>query len=658
MHGPIRAVRASAPSARMASTVRSTTPPTRPRQPAWAMPTTAADSRATGAQSAVRTTSTAPGQRVTAASASAPACSPGRPTITTSAPCTWCNHVHGRGGRPWPGWPGSSGSAKSPSDLDANQVCGIRAAAGTPGLLEEGRHVELVVTVEILVVVNVAEQIRTAVLLARTPSALALVPPVEAGGDDRDPHLVAHLVVDDRAEDDVGVGVGDAVDDLGRLVHLEQTEVAAARDAEQDPAGALDRCLEQRARDRVSGGLERTALAGRVPDAHERRAGVAHDHLHVGEVGVDEARRGDEVGDALHALQQHLVGHLEGIEDRRLLVGDGEQPVVRDDDLGVDLLLQLLDPLIGLHRPAPTLEGERSGDDADRQGADGLRDLGHDRSATGAGAAALARGDEDHVGALQHLFDLLAVALGRLATDVGIAARAQAPGELTADVELHVRVAHQQRLRVGVDGDELHALEAGVDHAVDGVHATTTDADHLDHREVVLRVTGHGWVHLRTRGLTSGSEWSSYPQVEVEGYVKLLLWSKPYALRSPRSRTGPLAGEDRTGRHPDVDRGDRRIGHGLREDGVERHELVIELVDGPEVDDDAAAQDEVEPVAPPGDTAGLGAEAGAERRGDVERVAAADRRARRSGGGPVPPDPARVGGAGHPPPPAGAGGPR
>ena len=79
--------------------------------------------------------------------------------------------------------------------------------------------------------------------------SLLVVPAVEAGGDDRDPDLVAHLVVDDGAEDDVGVGVGDTVDDLGRLVDLEQAEVAATGDGEQDAAGALDRRLEQRAGD-------------------------------------------------------------------------------------------------------------------------------------------------------------------------------------------------------------------------------------------------------------------------------------------------------------------------------------------------------------------------------------------------------------------------
>ena len=53
---------------------------------------------------------------------------------------------------------------------------------------------------------------------------------------------------------------------------------------------------------------------------------------------------------------------------------------------------------------------------------------------------------------------------------------------LCADVDLHVGVAHQERLRVGIDGDELDARQARVDHAVDGVRATAADADDFDHR--------------------------------------------------------------------------------------------------------------------------------------------------------------------------------
>ena len=105
-------------------------------------------------------------------------------------------------------------------------------------------------------------------------------------------------------------------------------------------------------------------------------------------------------------------------------------------------------------------------------------------AAPGARAAALAGGDEDHVGALQRLLDVVA-ALGRgAAADLRVGARAEPLGELVADRKLDVRLAGLQRLDVGVDGDELDALEASVDHAADRVRAAAAGADDLDHCEV------------------------------------------------------------------------------------------------------------------------------------------------------------------------------
>ena len=92
-----------------------------------------------------------------------------------------------------------------------------------------------------------------------------------------------------------------------------------------------------------------------------------------------------------------------------------QQLVVGDHDEGVDLLAQGRDALLRRGRPAATLEGERAGHHTDRQGSQRAGDLGDDRRATGAGATALARGHEDHVGALEHLLDLLGVVLGGLA---------------------------------------------------------------------------------------------------------------------------------------------------------------------------------------------------------------------------------------------------
>ena len=168
-------------------------------------------------------------------------------------------------------------------------------------------------------------------------------------------------------------------------------------------------------------------------------------------------------------------------------VRDRQQPVVRDDDERVDLAAQPLDADLGLHDAAFALEPEWPGDHADRQRAERPRHVRHHRGTASAGAAALAGRDEDHVGPLEDLLDLFSVILCRPAADIGVGAGAKPPGELTADIELDVGVAHEQRLRVSVDRDELDALEPLFDHAIDGVDAATADSDDLDNRQIVLR---------------------------------------------------------------------------------------------------------------------------------------------------------------------------
>ena len=249
----------------------------------------------------------------------------------------------------------------------------------------------------------------------------------------------------------------------------------------------IDAGFEQRAGDGHFGGGDRTVLAARGADAHQRRASARHDGLHIGEVQVDQPRRGDEVGDALDTGKEHLIGGLERVQHADVAVGDGQQPVIRDDDEGVNLAAQALDPGLGLNGPALALEAERAGHHADRQRAQRTGYVRDHRSTAGTGAAALPRRDEDHVGALEHLFDLFPVVLGRPAADVGVGSSSQATGELPADVELDVGVAHQQSLRVGVDRDELDALEPLFDHSINGINATAADSYDLDDRQVVLR---------------------------------------------------------------------------------------------------------------------------------------------------------------------------
>ena len=67
----------------------------------------------------------------------------------------------------------------------------------------------------------------------------------------------------------------------------------------------------------------------------------------------------------------------------------------------------------------------------------------------------------------------------------GIAARAEAPGDLVADPDLVRGVRLEERLRVRVAGDELDAHHLGPDHPVDGVAPSAADTDDADQREVL-----------------------------------------------------------------------------------------------------------------------------------------------------------------------------
>ncbi|BDZ50444.1 hypothetical protein GCM10025867_26850 [Frondihabitans sucicola] len=245
--------------------------------------------------------------------------------------------------------------------------------------------------------------------------------------------------------------------------------------------GAIDRRLQERRGDGELGGLDGSVGAARGADAHERGSCALHHALDVGEVEVDQAGRRDEVGDALHTGEEYLVGRAEGLDHRDAALGDLEQAVVRDDDEGVDLVFQRSHTSLGLRLTTLALETEGLRDDTDRQRADRLRDASDHGSAAGAGAAAFARGHEHHVGAGKCLFDLFRVVFRRAPADLGVGTGSEAARQFASDVELDVGVAQKQRLRVGVDGDELDAAESELDHAVDGVDATAADTDDLDH---------------------------------------------------------------------------------------------------------------------------------------------------------------------------------
>ena len=287
------------------------------------------------------------------------------------------------------------------------------------------------------------------------------------------------------AVDDVRILVGTCLDGARSLVDLGQREVGTASDGEQHAGSARDGCLEQVGVGRLLRRVERTVLARRDADAHHRRARVLHDRADVREVEVDETRDGDEVGDALDALAQGIVGDAERVEHARLLVDDFKQSVVRDDDERIDLLGEQIDALISLVATKATLEGEGLRHDAGQRADFLTRDFCDDGSGARARAAAFAGSDEDHVGLGECLANLCTRLLGCLAPHFGVRARTKPARKLVADVDRLIGIRHEQSLAVGVDGNELDALHARFNHAVHGIGTAAAYADDLDDRQML-----------------------------------------------------------------------------------------------------------------------------------------------------------------------------
>ena len=130
------------------------------------------------------------------------------------------------------------------------------------------------------------------------------------------------------------------------------------------------------------------------------------------------------------------------------------------------------------------LEAERPCDDADGERAELASDLRDDGSAARSCAATLSCRDEDHVGALQHLLQLVPTLLRRCKADPRVGAGAEATRGRRPDMDLLVGLGHEERLRVRVDRDELDARDACLDHPRHRVRAAAADADDLDDGEV------------------------------------------------------------------------------------------------------------------------------------------------------------------------------
>ncbi len=112
------------------------------------------------------------------------------------------------------------------------------------------------------------------------------------------------------------------------------------------------------------------------------------------------------------------------------------------------------------------------------------------RRCAGAGATTHAGRDEHHVRALDDVLQPLHVFQRGFSAAFRIRTSTEAAGHVLTNRDLLGCRVGVQRLRVGVDRDELDAFESKVNHRVDGVAARAANTDDFDTRLVSARLVG------------------------------------------------------------------------------------------------------------------------------------------------------------------------
>ena len=201
-------------------------------------------------------------------------------------------------------------------------------------------------------------------------------------------------------------------------------------------------------------------------------------------------------------MEQYLVRLFQGVLKRDALPHDGQEPLIGHDDHRIDVLAHFRDAHLCLAHALAPFEQEWLGHNSDAERAEIAGDLGNDRRRAGAGAAPHTAGHEHEVRPLQRMQHFVPVFLNGLATDFRPRPRAKAARQLFADLDFDVGLVVEQRLGVGIHGDELDAAHMLVDHAVQGVAAAPTHADDLHPR--VLR---DGFFEFEDHGSPLGPSW-------------------------------------------------------------------------------------------------------------------------------------------------------
>ena len=230
---------------------------------------------------------------------------------------------------------------------------------------------------------------------------------------------------------------------------------------------------------------------------------------------------------------QDIVGHPKGVGERRLLIGDAEQVLVRDDDQRIDDILQFLKPAFGEAHTLRAFEMERLGDHADRKDAVFPGRPCDHRCGARAGAAAHAGSNEHHVAAVQVLDNLIDFLFGGCPADFRPRTGAKALSDAQAQLDLTLTFGLGEGLCVGIRHNAHDALDIRGEHVVDRIAAGAADPENDDSRPQFGRSFGHGKIEghcgllgepfLRAAAGAAGGEGQIVdPRLRVEGKFRCI----------------------------------------------------------------------------------------------------------------------------------------
>ena len=305
--------------------------------------------------------------------------------------------------------------------------------------------------------------------------------------DDRRLHLPFHLLVDDRPEDDIDIGIRLLADIARRVVDIEQTHGLIARKVQDDAARALERLIEERAFHRL---LDRLLRILRAADAEQRvaRLTLREDRRDIREIHIDDARLEDQLRDAPDGLLQHGIRELERLHERDFpILGELHEIVIVDGEQSIHIALHLQHPRFREPLLARALERERQRHHADGEHTELLGDLRNHRHNARAGSRAHTGRDEHEIGTGESLFDPPLIRLRRLLAHLEIAAGAASVRDRRADLQAcnPCILEHCKLLGIRIDRDELDVLdvlrmdEITLRHTQQNAVATAANADHL-----------------------------------------------------------------------------------------------------------------------------------------------------------------------------------